>query len=844
MQNIFEYIQPEIIEKIREEISLADGNEVFFVGKTNPELIVEDVEVIARGNQFAVPLVEEAAVRSDVVIHNHPSGELAPSTNDLAIAYQLAKSGIASYIVNNTADKIYVVIKTFQKEKTTKLDADQLCHMLAPDGVVSKKLSNYEHRPQQIEMIRHVVHAFNENKIAVVEAGTGVGKSLAYLIPAIYCSTQNKKRCVVSTRTINLQEQLIKKDIPFLRKALGIEFRAVLVKGRGNYVCLRKIQMLEQSQQLLLDDRYLQEIQTLVDWSKTSSDGSKSDLNFVPQEAVWEQVASESDTCQRSGCEFFQQCFVNKARRIASQANILVANHHLLFSDLALRSLGVETAVLPSYQNIVFDEAHNIEDIATDYFGDGITRAGITRILRRLYYRTEKGATGYLSFLAKGLTIFNYKQHDEKIKKIIEQIEYALIPQTESVINLNNSLMDTIAKFVTESVNNKQNEVSVRINAVLKKQVFWKSDLIPQMLNFVKLLNRYGSSLSGLLDDLDDLNVKLSKEILSAKIDIDSRRKRLKAVAVVIKDIFLEEDENHVRWIEVNKRYSSGHIIRARIAPLNISEQMNDLVYEQFNTIIMTSATLAIAESKAANEFLYFSKQVGINLVEPNRLITKIIPASFDYQKQAITAIPTDIPAPDSPNFADAISDFIYKALQISDGRAFILFTSYGLLNKIYNALAPKLTQQGITTFKQGQMQRHELLQNFKTDKTSVLFATDSFWQGVDVEGDALESVIITKLPFKVPSEPIVEARVEAIEKQGGNGFMEFSLPQAVLKLKQGFGRLIRKKTDRGSVFILDKRIIEKFYGKIFLNSLPKSKVVAGKVVDVLIEVQNFFDNK
>lgn len=843
MTNIDSYIHPLIIKEIREAISDAGENEVFCIGKTNDEQIVVHVEVIARGNEFAVPMVYEAAGRGDVVIHNHPSGNVNPSENDLVISHQLSNAGIASYIVNNEVSRIYAVIEPFRKDKIQKLDINKICLSLQPGGIVSRNLPNYEHRPQQVEMINQTAIAFNEAKIGVIEAGTGVGKSLAYLIPAIYWATQNHDRCVVSTRTINLQEQLIKKDIPFLKKILGVEFEAVLVKGRGNYVCLRKLARLRDNQQLLIHDEHQDEIGILLDWSKSTKDGSRSDLSFIPNSAVWEQVASESDTCLRSTCEFFQQCFVTKARRKANQANILVSNHSLLFSDLAVRSLGADNAVLPKYHHLIFDEAHNIEDIATDYFGSGVTRTGIARALRRLHYKTKKGPTGFLIFLSRKLAPLINQYQIDSLKIINEKINNELIPQCEAAISQNDELMDGISEFVTSIEKSTLFELKLRINDSLRQHPLW-AQLVIRINNFARLLKKLTSGLNSIMDKLDEINLKLSRDILFTKVDIESQRIRLNTIVETINQIINEQDAENVRWLEIFKRKTMHDIVRLRIAPLNISEQMNEMVFKNFQTIILTSATLTISGSNFKNDFQYFSKQTGLNLSDTNRVLIQKIPAPFDYQKQSITAIPTDIPLPNSTEFADEISKIIFRAIEISSGRAFILFTSYGLLNKVYNFLSPKLEELGITAFKQGQINRHTLLQKFKSDKTSVLFATDSFWQGVDVEGDALESVIITKLPFKVPSEPIIEARIEAIERAGGNAFMEYSVPQAVLKLKQGFGRLIRKKTDRGSVFILDKRIIEKFYGKIFLRSLPQSKIASGPSEHVLHEVEKFFKIK
>ncbi|MCI0495702.1 helicase, partial [candidate division KSB1 bacterium] len=637
------------------------------------------------------------------------------------------------------------------------------------------------------------------------------------------------------------QEQLIKKDIPFLKKALGIEFESVLVKGRGNYICMRKIQSLETDQQDLLPDENKEELKLIIEWSKVTKDGSKSDLNFVPKSAVWEEVCSESDSCLRSRCEFFKQCFVTRARRQANKAHILVANHHLLFADLALQATGADVAVLPKYDHIVFDEAHNIEDVATDYFGAGITRTGIARIMRRLHARVENKTSGYLNVLI-GKMRAAYKKHRLEIfKTAIDQIEMELIPRIDIILQFNEEVMTLVGQFAHEHDKNGQSEAKVRINSIIRETDTWQSHIVPQFKNFNQLLNRFCTDLSAMIEKIEYANIKLEKELLYTLVDLTTQRNRIKGLVDVIDQIILKDDQKNVRWVEAQQRRMAKDIVRLRIAPLEVAESMKKLVYDNYKTMIMTSATLAIAAQTGKSEFSYLAKQIGLNLVERSRVLTAKIPASFDYKKQAIIAIPLDVPNPDSAEFSDVISDAIFEALQISEGRAFILFTSYGLLYKVHQALEPRLAEIGIASLKQGQQNRHELLEQFKKDKTSVLFGTDSFWQGVDVEGDALENVIITRLPFKVPSEPIVEARVEAIERQGGDAFMDYSVPQAVIKLKQGFGRLIRKKTDIGSVFIFDKRIIEKFYGKIFLRSLPESRIVTGPLSKIFQEVTIFF---
>ncbi|MDW7680222.1 MAG: helicase C-terminal domain-containing protein, partial [bacterium] len=408
---------------------------------------------------------------------------------------------------------------------------------------------------------------------------------------------------------------------------------------------------------------------------------------------------------------------------------------------------------------------------------------------------------------------------------------------------LSNELMDNIAAFVTENSSGNANEIKLRITKKLWNLPLWANAIIDQIENFIRLVKQLSAKIKSMLERLNDINLRLPKEVNSAIVDINAQTNRLKTALDTIQKIIFNNDDENARWIEVVARKFGHSTIRLRIAPINIAQHMNDLVFQNFQTIIMTSATLTIANQRNNDEFHFFATQVGLSLIPKNRILTSTIPAPFDYQQQSMTAIPLDIPTPDSAQFGDAIADFIFNALQISQGRAFILFTSYGLLHKVYQKLESKLSAIGIPSLRQGQLERHQLLEKFKTDKQSVLFATDSFWQGVDVEGEALQSVIIAKLPFQVPSEPILQARFEAIERAGGNPFMEYSLPVAALKLKQGFGRLIRKKTDIGIVTILDKRIIEKFYGKTFLNSLPKTRIVTGPAKVVLDECTKFFQH-
>lgn len=839
MAKVSKYLSDEVIEKIKREINEAHGNEVFFVGYTEEDLIVHDVQVVARGHQTAVPAVLKLAEEADVVIHNHPSGYLVPSEADLSIAAHLDTFSVAFYIVDNEASDLYVVVEPFAKKELVPLKVGELERLLQPDGPIAKNLSGYEDRPQQIEMIDAVCQAFNEEKICMVEAGTGTGKTLAYLLPAIYWAVANKERIVISTNTINLQEQLIKKDIPFLKKVLNKNFDAVLVKGRGNYVCLRKVDDVEQDFAAMSDEENQEELQHLIGWARSTRDGSKADLAVIPHEQVWEKIASESDTCTRSKCPHFRNCFVNKARRRASRAQILVANHHLLFADLSIKNqIGnpAAGAVLPPYRRIIFDEAHHIEDVATNYFGTRITRAGIIRMLSRLH-RLQKGLPKGQIHLLKN-RIFRKKRSVplELYHQITQKID-ELSNRIEDAAHLTHDVMDQLYDVVREQrAGQDENEVKVRLLPHVYDQLFLGTGLDLVFKNYVQNLKLLAGKLAELILDTKKASRELQEEVENQTIEIQAQSERLLAAADAIEQVLFSGGEEDIRWIEIRKGFKSRNIVRFQSSPLDISDTMKQTVFDEFGTVVMTSATLTVDQ-----KFDFLMDRIGMAKVENKRRITLQLPSPFDFSKQVLMAVPLDIPEPNHPHFAAELSKNVFKALTISDGRAFVLFTSYGLLNMVYNQIKESLEMLGIRALKQGSENRHELLRKFRKDKASVLFGTDSFWEGVDVVGDALENVIITKLPFKVPNEPIIEARYEAIEKEGGNAFMDYAVPLAVLKFKQGFGRLIRHRTDRGSVVIFDKRVVQKSYGKRFLRSLPACNTVTGNKEQIFAALRDFF---
>jgi ATP-dependent DNA helicase DinG len=842
MRSAKKLMTPAVIEAIRAEIEAADGNEVFFVGTTDEQRMVVKVVPLAHGNQEAVPAITQHVRHGDVVIHNHPDGPLTPSSADISIASNIGQAGVGFYIVNNDVSRVYEVVVAFSQDKLESLNIDALADILLPKGPVARKLRKYEHREQQIDMLRLVADSFNQDGIAAIEAGTGTGKTFAYLIPAIHWAVKNKERVVLSTNTINLQEQLMQKDIPMLLSVLPVECKAVLVKGRGNYVCLRKLAMLEREFDLLTAPEEREVLQTIVAWAKQTRDGSRSDLNFVPKAEVWDKVNAEADTCLRAKCLHFADCFVNRARRDAASADLLVVNHHLLFADLSVRSATgsySDMAVLPGYRRVIFDEAHNIEDSATSYFGGRVTRFGLLRLLGRLHHpQAQRQEGGLISALRAKL--MRAQKGDERIDELILHIQDEIIPRKGMLEFHMNEAFDALSDFVRgyESARRADGELKVRVNPVLQEDSFWMDNCLPLVKHLLEELRLFTARIDLALKRLKEIEAGQDKEtdVSDEKIELGAVANRIDTAAATIEDALFGESSDRIRWIEVQNR-AKNPAVRVYSVPLDVGPVLAEQVYARFPTVVLTSATLTVE-----NRFDFLSSRIGLKDADESRVRFLQLSSPFDYPNQALMGIPTDIPDPKDADYREILIGSIFRCLSITEGRAFLLFTSFSMLDWAHRQLAPKLDRElGVRALRQGEANRTVLLERFRHNMTSVLFATLSFWEGVDVEGESLECVVLSKLPFKVPDDPVIQARAESIDRNGGNSFLEYSVPLAVIKLKQGFGRLIRNRTDRGVVLILDKRVVRKYYGRMFLNSLPACRMVQGNSEEVFKEIETFF---
>ncbi|MDO3378482.1 helicase C-terminal domain-containing protein [Geoalkalibacter halelectricus] len=835
-----QFFTTDALALMRQAIDEARGNEVFFLGHTDAQRRVTQIEVLARGNAEAVPAILAACGFGDVVIHNHPSGVLQPSAADIDIASHLGGLGIGFYIIDNAVSDLYRVVEAFAEQRREHLEPARIAAILGPEGVVARSLAGWEERPEQLRMAFAVGEAFNHDRIALIEAGTGTGKSLAYLVPAILWAKNNQERVVVSTNTINLQEQLIRKDIPFLQRATDLEIRAVLVKGRGNYLCLRRAES-AQAEPGLFDAAEGGELQAILAWARTTRDGSREELSFIPRDLVWEEVRCELDQCARVRCPHYGRCFFHRARRAAAAADLLVVNHALLLSDLALRRQTDNysaAAVLPPFERIILDEAHHLEDVATQHFSAQISRFTFSRLLGRLRHprKPDKGLLPrLLALLGRELP----ESQDALYRDLHGRIEAALAGRQslhDAALRTLEEAGQALATHAGREIHGGE-DLKVRLIPAFTQAALWE-ELAAAIRRLARDSAALGGQLRALLKACGALPEETAEKLLAPLVDLRGCTARLEALAGDLA-LFTDVDGDSCAWFEITRRrIGLGEALVTRLcrSPLEVAASLKEALYDRFRTLVLTSATLAVGES-----FAYFRARTGLDAVDAQRRGELLLPSPFNYAEQTLLTVPTDLPEPGRPGFAEAVRDLVERCVLAADGRTFVLFTAYSLLRRVHGELAPVLGARGYHCLRQGEINRHKLLRQFAADPTSVLFATDSFWEGVDVPGRALEQVIITRLPFRVPTEPVLEARAEAIAARGGDPFMSYTVPQAVIRFKQGFGRLIRHREDRGVVLILDNRVVKKGYGRIFLRSLPEARLLTAPAAAVVEEIARFF---
>jgi ATP-dependent DNA helicase DinG len=806
---------PEAARQLRAAIEEAFGNEVLFAGRLDAERRVVAVTVGARGTSQSVPALQPYLDSGDVVIHNHPSGILEPSAADLQIASRLGAEGIGFYIVDNSVRALYVVAEPVTARQLSSLDAGSLAGHLEAGGALSRIYPGFEARESQIQMLKFVCGAFNAGELRIAEAGTGVGKSLAYLIPAFQWVLENDERVVISTATINLQQQLVEKDIPLVCRILGRDPGHMLVKGRGNYLCLNRVG--EALEETTLFDEEDEQLKAINAWSAATTTGSRTELPFYPSDELWSRVCSEADACQGLRCANREGCFVLKARREAAACRILVANHHLLFSDLALRLSGMgfdSAAVLPPFQRIIFDEAHNVERNATSYFSESFTRAQILKYAGRLYREKKGRRSGLLSALEK---VFGRSGEIAELRQLLGALaDKAAVLDAKAA-----RLFGSRTTFRLKAADGDTADDDPALFDLLLEPL---TDLA---VTVTTLQARFARAVEGFPSEQEENPLVFESRL---------QMRRLGRVAEICQRFLrYRENREEIYWLESRKSFRGEPYVRFVITPLDVSEVMRQAVYEPYETVVFTSATLTVDR-----RFDYWKNRLGLASPAGRSGAEAVFPSPFDYRQRVFLGIPKEAPEPEEEGFPDFLTEFIREALLVSEGRALVLFTSYSLLDFAFARIQPELAETGLLVMRQGSEERHRLLDRFRENTDSVLFATDSFWEGIDAPGKSLEVVVLTRLPFRVPTDPVMEARTEAIEERGGKAFWELALPDAIIRLRQGFGRLMRRRDDYGAVLILDPRIVRKAYGHFFLESLPEARTVVSSVQGVLQAFEDF----
>ena len=801
-------ISKECRERMKSEIEFAGGNEVFFRGIPDENLIVTEYEVLARGNETSVPAVIRHMKKEEVIIHNHPSGYLFPSDADVQIAAHYSqKKQRASYIINNNVTEVYVIVEL----KTEELKDIDIGPYFEEKGLLSKEFPQFEYRHEQYEMAKFIEKGINDSKKVIIEAGTGTGKTLAYLIPAIEWAKINEKKVIISTNTINLQEQLLSKDIPLVKKVLEHDFTYALLKGRGNYACLKKNDQLNHGELVDLSDLsegQKGQMNSVIKWLDLTEVGDKAELPFDVENAVWEYFASEADLCTPAKCPHREACFFLKAREEKLKADVLISNHHLYFADLAIRKeAGFENdfSIFPNYDMVVFDEAHNIEKVARDYFSYEVSKYAFTKAMNNIY-RVSRGSSkklGSLQILKNFLK--NSIKNDKLLKEYTKRIDEELILKHnllyERTMDYFVKLMDI---YCSEGVN-----ANIRLRPEqLAKNFKWQKELKPRQEEFFSAYISYIKELRKIAKEAKDY-----EDEAGLIREFEKYVDRLDGFFLNFRFILDFSDDNFIFWLSANPKKNN---IKLVATPLKIHNELDEVLYANLDHLIFTSATIAIND-----DFDYFKKSIGLT----EQTYEKAIHSPFDYDKQMKVYIPTDIPLPSDKNFLDEIRDFLVGIIKMSKGNTFILFTSYSTLNYTYYLIRDELENLGFDLFIQGMAPRNQLINMYKASNMPVLFGTDSFWEGVDVQGEKLSSVILVKLPFKVPSDPVVEAIIENMVKEGKNPFMDFQIPESIIKFKQGIGRLIRSKEDKGVITILDARLYKKQYGRLFIEAIPTKNI-------------------
>ncbi|MFZ5480393.1 MAG: helicase C-terminal domain-containing protein [Myxococcota bacterium] len=761
---------------LRAAIAEAGGIEVFAVGDVDAKGRVERVEVHARGTEDAVLALRSRPRAGQVVIHNHPSGVLRPSEPDTQLAGAFGEDGVGFVIVDNEVTRSQWVVEPHAK-KEVPVDDAALAAFFERD--LPAALPGWEPRPGQLAMARSVARALAGGGVLVLEAGTGTGKSLAYLAPAALWAIANDRKVVVSTFTKTLQGQLVGDDLPTLAKVVPVRF--AVLKGRANYLCRRKLEGAIRTPG----------VEAIAAWAATSATGDVAELGFEVHDDDWDAVESDPDQTLRARCPHFNSCFYYQARRAAAAAHVIVVNHALLLADLQVKSVNENAGILPRYDRVLLDEAHHLEQAATLATQCRVSATTYTRAIAPLVGRPGKRA-GSLERVGT---------------------RWASTARATGEAHLAAAALRDLAKVGYEALAG-EHEVPVRVTDEPPRAEFF-AELLEQTERVAARLGAVQAAMEG-----EEVKVAEAQPLL----DVARARRRLEEAAAGIRG-FLDDDADRCRFLDPGQRG-----VAAAHAPIDVGPVVRRLLAEGLHATVLTSATLAVN-----GRIEHYLARTGLDGAG-----FETFPSPFDYREQAILALPKDLPAPDAPGWIDAVGAVIVEAIEASRGGAFVLCTSHAAVNELADRAHAALgTRHAI--LRQGRGAKGKLLQHFREDRGAVLFGTDSFWEGVSVRGEGLRLVIIPRLPFRVPTEPVAQARYERLKASGQDPFRAYALPEAVLKLRQGFGRLVRSGTDRGAVLVLDRRLHEMWYGRVFLASLPAARRVVGPTRSVVDQLRSFY---
>ena len=823
-QDTSSLFHPNIAREIAQIIESHHGDEVFFVAWVDKEGIVSEFEAIAFGNEESVPAPLAEGLKGDLVIHNHPSGDLRASNPDINIASLLATRKLGFYIINNDCSEVNIVYKP---KPRVFLSENQVVGLFQEKGLLAEYMGMYEERKEQEMLVQKIVHAINEDQILMAEAGTGTGKSLAYLIPAALWAVQSEKRVFVTTHTINLQNQIAQKDAELVstivERVTGIRPRFAVLVGRANYLCPKNLHELqtEEDKTLSLFDNpssIANQIELINTWAENTTEGLRAEIPERISNDLWEEISAATPNCPRKECPFYTECFYYKARMTAEASHILIGNHALLLAAIDDENGFMPT--IPHFSGLVLDEAHSLSNITLQSMAESFSFGSIVWRFSRLYRQKGDRFFGQLGLLRDRSALDRFPELSDIFATI-----------SNGILSLSQSLKDRESQF--RDILHGKVELSTEINQEILNTPHWKA---------AKNL------LSTLFDEIRRIEVNTTKLIEKTEEAIPDARilEILKVIAIhntalhdmrqTFEKIFnnLDADAVAVKQMEL-----MGNAITFSAGPASVGDFLARHIFRPKDFTIFASATLSINK-----KFDFFKDGIGLNYVEEKNIDSTVLPSPFDYKNQMAVLVVNESFLSSGKQEQEKL-DLVRQAVFMSGGGALLLFTSRKAMNMAYEVLGDDFYSAGLHPLKQGEYSREHLINTMRAKDYSVLFGTASFWEGVDVQGDHLRLLIIDKLPFDSPYHPLTKAICRLIEEEGRNSFTEYSVPRAVLKYKQGIGRLIRSKKDRGILLVLDGRIFSKpFYGKNFVETAKPANSLYLSPTEILTRVEKFFKVK